>query len=136
MMHARTPGDPACARWWTVGKETHAERTERSDSETIEETWIRCSACGHGLTRQRARTEVEGKHVHTFVNPAGFEYTIRCFGDAPGCGGAGEESTFWSWFPGFAWRMAMCGGCGAHVGWSFRKEESAFWGLVIDRIAG
>jgi hypothetical protein len=117
-----------------VGKETQLEGEARRGSETDEESWIRCSACGHALTRARARVEVEGKHVHTFVNPAGFEYTIRCFGDAPGCTAAGEESTFWSWFRGFAWRMAACGGCAAHVGWSFRKDTSVFWGLVVDRI--
>ncbi|HTQ47759.1 MAG TPA: cereblon family protein [Polyangiaceae bacterium] len=119
-----------------MGKETQAEREERRESELQEETWIRCSGCGQAITRARARIEVEGKHVHTFVNPAGFEYTIRCFAEAPGCVGAGEESTFWSWFRGFAWRMAACAGCGAHVGWSFRKEESVFWGLVVDRITG
>jgi hypothetical protein len=117
-----------------VGKETQLDREAQRASETREESWVRCSACGRALTPARARTDVEGQHVHTFVNPAGFEYTIRCFADAPGCTGAGEESTFWSWFRGFAWRMAACGGCGAHVGWSFRKESSVFWGLVADRI--
>ncbi|HEX8795136.1 MAG TPA: cereblon family protein [Polyangiaceae bacterium] len=117
-----------------MGKETQPEREGRSESETREEPSIRCVACGHALTRTRARIDVEGKHVHTFVNPAGFEYTIRCFGEAPGCAAAGEESTFWSWFRGFAWRMALCGGCSAHVGWSFRNEASVFWGLVADRI--
>jgi hypothetical protein len=121
---------------WTMGKETQAERDQRGELRIDEEAWIRCGACGHALAPARARIEVEGKHEHTFVNPAGFEYTIRCFGEAPGCAGAGEESTYWSWFRGFAWRMAACGGCGAHVGWSFRKEESAFWGLVVDRITG
>lgn len=118
-----------------MGKETQADRNQRSDSEIQEDAWIRCSGCGHALTWDRSRIDVEGRHVHTFVNPAGFEYTVRCFGDAPGCTGAGEESTFWSWFSGFAWRMAACGGCGAHVGWSFRKEATVFWGLIADRIA-
>lgn len=117
-------------------KETQIEHEARGDSATREEEWIRCAACGHALAPARARIEVERKHVHTFVNPAGFEYTIRCFADAPGCRGVREESTFWSWFRGFAWRMGACGGCGAHVGWSFRKEESVFWGLVVDRITG
>lgn len=119
-----------------MGKETQAERTERGESETRDEEWIRCSGCGHALARTSARIEVEGKHVHTFVNPAGFDYTVRTFGDAPGCVGVGEESTFWSWFRGFAWRICACGGCGVHVGWSFRKEGSVFWGLIVDRIAG
>jgi len=117
-------------------KETQLERQTRDDALVHEEEWIRCAACGHAIARAGERIEVEGKHVHTFVNPAGFEYTIRCFSDAVGCVGAGKESTFWSWFRGFAWRMAACGGCGAHVGWSFRKEGSVFWGLVVERITG
>lgn len=117
-------------------KETQLDHEIRRDSEILEEESIRCAACGHSIATTRARIEVEGKHVHTFVNPAGFEYTVRCFGDAPGCIGAGEESTFWSWFRGFAWRLAACGGCGGHLGWSFRKDASVFWGLVADRITG
>ncbi len=118
-----------------MGKETQTERDERSESAIREQVWVRCSGCGHALAEARTSIEVEGKHLHTFVNPAGFDYTIRCFGEAPGCAVSGEESTFWSWFRGFAWRMAVCGGCGAHVGWSFRKEASVFWGLIADRIA-
>jgi hypothetical protein len=118
-----------------MGKETHLERSAEPEreGEVREEQWLRCAACGHPLAKERARIEVEGRYVHTFVNPTGHEYTVRCFAEAPGCAGAGDESTFWSWFRGFAWRVALCGGCGAHVGWSFRREASLFWGLIAAR---
>jgi hypothetical protein len=127
-----------------MGKDTQPQRQRDGEGQpeekptkglgTREDVWVRCAACAHALTRERSRIEVDGKHVHTFVNPAGVEYTIRCFGEAPGCAGAGDESTVWTWFPGFAWRMAMCARCRAHVGWSFRREASAFWGLIATRV--
>jgi hypothetical protein len=119
-----------------MGKETqHAPEVTR-DRETAEreDHWLRCTSCGHAIAHEKARIDVDGKHVHTFVNPQGLEYTLRCFGDAPGCAGAGEESTFWTWFAGFAWRIAVCASCSAHVGWSFRSSAAVFWGLIVERV--
>jgi hypothetical protein len=121
-----------------MGKETQLEREPQQEKrqETRDEAWVRCAACGHALAPEKARIDVDGRHVHTFVNPGGHEYTIRCFGEAPGCAGAGEESTFWSWFRGFAWRIAVCARCGTQVGWSFRRETGVFWGLIVERVVG
>ena len=120
-----------------MGKDTGLERlaTHDRESRTRDEEWVRCAGCGHGLARKSARTEVDGKHVHTFVNPHGIEYTFGCWTDAPGCRGWGEESTLFTWFAGFAWRIALCAQCGVHVGWSFRAESGGFVGLVVDRVA-
>jgi uncharacterized protein (DUF983 family) len=119
-----------------MGKDAEHERRERSDTESIagEGTCVRCGACRHGLTFDRARLEVEGKHTHTFVNPGGEKFTIRCYREASGCRGFGEESTFWSWFRGFAWQVALCGQCGAHVGWFYRGDAASFVGLIADRV--
>jgi hypothetical protein len=119
-----------------MGKETQheAEAHRQREASTREEPWLRCTACGHAIVQEKARIDVDGKHVHTFVNPGGHEYTIRCFAEAPGCAGAGEESTFWTWFPGFAWRMSVCARCLAHVGWSFRSTTAGFWGLIVGRV--
>jgi hypothetical protein len=119
-----------------VGKETPAqhEPARREERSTRDDPWLRCTACDHAIAREQARIDVQGKHVHTFVNPAGHEFTVRCFGEAPGCRGMGDESTFWTWFPGFAWRIALCAQCGTHVGWSFRGAAEAFWGLVVERV--
>jgi hypothetical protein len=107
----------------------------RAELAAGDEEWIRCRACGRAIARKNARLEIDGRHVHTFVNPTGHEYTVACFAEAPGCTGAGEDEIFWTWFPGFAWRVALCGACGAHVGWSFRGRTSVFWGLIVDRVA-
>jgi len=98
-----------------------------------EERRISCAECGHGITRDDARIAIGGAHVHTFKNPSAIDYTIGCFGDAPGCRGVGERSTVWTWFPGHAWQVAVCARCGAHLGWSFHGG-STFWGLILDRL--
>jgi len=80
--------------------------------------------------------EVNGAHEHELMNPAGIRFVIACFRDAPGCVGEGPSSMVWSWFPGRAWRVALCKACGVHLGWSFEAEGSApFFGLIADRIA-
>ena len=118
-----------------MAKETALEREPAREQRVREdeEPWFRCAQCGHGLAPERARIEVDGAHEHVFTNPAGVTFTVRCFREAPGTAGVGDESTFWSWFRGYAWRIAACARCGAHAGWSFRGEASAFWGLVASR---
>jgi hypothetical protein len=33
------------------------------------------------------------------------------------------------------WRLALCGGCRAHLGWNFRGDKDAgFFGLILDRL--
>lgn len=99
------------------------------------EAWIRCSACGARIAPSNASMEVNGAHEHEFMNPAAIRFVVACFREAPGCAGEGPSSTVWSWFPGRAWRVALCKACGVHLGWSFEAEGSApFFGLIADRI--
>lgn len=99
-----------------------------------EERVVRCAACGARLTKEASRITMNGAHEHAFMNPAGIRFTVQCFADAPGCAPSGDRSTVWSWFPGFAWQIELCGSCGAHTGWSFHGDGGAFYGLVKDRI--
>jgi hypothetical protein len=46
----------------------------------------------------------------------------------------GEASAYWTWFPGFAWQVAVCGGCGEHIGWGFAGAEQRFVALLLERI--
>ena len=110
------------------------EKKEARDAHVLEERAVVCAACNHTLTKSSARIEVDGAHEHAFANPAGLTFRVACFREAPGCRGYGDESTFWTWFKGFAWRVALCGACGEHVGWSYRSDASSFFGLVTTRI--
>lgn len=119
-----------------MGRDAEAPREQpEREARSTEDRAVVCGACGHALTRESERLEVDGRHQHAFVNPHAYAFTIACYRVAPGCAGSGEASMFWSWFPGHAWRIALCSACGAHVGWSFEREGSAFYGLVVDRIA-
>lgn len=71
------------------------------------------------------------------MNPSGLRFDVACFSVAPGCMPEGERSAVWTWFPGRAWQVALCKGCGSHVGWSFHADGlSPFHGLVRARIVG
>jgi len=96
---------------------------------------ILCAACAAPVTNPGHRMAVQGAHEHRFMNPAGLLFHIGCFAHAIGCTIVGPDSLEYPWFAGFAWRFAMCGSCGQHLGWHFRKQEGeGFFGLVLDRL--
>jgi hypothetical protein len=99
---------------------------------------ISCAACDAAITSPGHRIAVSRVHEHRFMNPAGVVFHIGCFAQAVGCTIIGPDSLEYPWFPGFAWRYAMCGSCGQHLGWHFRQrgedEHPAFFGLVLDRL--
>jgi hypothetical protein len=94
---------------------------------------LRCRACGRPVARHEDRIEVSGAHAHTFVNPAGIIFDVGCFDRAAGCVPVGAPSAFFSWFPGYAWRAAVCVGCLVHLGWSY-GERPDFWGLILTKL--
>ena len=38
-----------------------------------------------------------------------------------------------TWFAGFRWQVALCDGCGGHVGWWY-LGDSSFVGLIATRL--
>jgi hypothetical protein len=93
-----------------------------------------CRACGHPITTEADRTTVEGAHEHVKRNPAGFVFRIGCFRAAPGAVGWGDAFAEHTWFGGYTWQIALCAGCGVHLGWAFGGKASAFHGLVTERL--
>jgi hypothetical protein len=94
---------------------------------------IVCKACGALVTHGRSRMEVGGRHVHVFFNPHGLVFEVGCFSRAR-CGLVGARTNDFTWFPGHGWRIAMCNGCGSHLGWHFAGDSSGFYGLVLDSL--
>ena len=79
---------------------------------------------------------MSGGHSHTFANPHGFLFHApACFAVAPGCDVISDATAEYSWFPGYAWQVAVCRGCGTHLGWLFRSTDSRFHALIVDRLA-
>lgn len=94
-----------------------------------------CRACAHFVTDVACRILRDGAHNHTFTNPLGVVFEIGCFATAPGCAEVGAASAEHSWFAGFAWRVALCGHCSAHLGWRFTSNgDDEFYGLILDRL--
>lgn len=99
---------------------------------------LRCRRCDHAITSPAARVSRGGAHAHTRINPGGWVYTIGCFAEAPGCTTTGPATAAHTWFAGHAWRVALCGACGEHLGWRFEAstDMDAFFGLILERLAG
>src|SRR5215831_1714520 len=85
------------------GDAPRSEAEKQPENELLEERAIVCAACGALLTSSRHRENAFGSHEHTFMNPAGFVFTIGCFSKADGCIATGPSSDDWSWFPGYRW---------------------------------
>ena len=108
--------------------ETERDATSRDDDA------LRCAVCEHRITSASYRVERSGAHEHTFVNPGGFVHTIGCFIAAPGCIHIGDPHSAFTWFPGFAWQIALCARCRTHLGWVFRCTPDQFHGLILTAI--
>jgi hypothetical protein len=110
-----------------------ASQAEVETESRTPETPLCCAHCGHVITHEHHRTTVNGRHSHTRVNPSGYVFHFGCFARAEGCFVFGPPTKEASWFPGFAWRVALCAACKTHLGWAFHGE-SDFFGLVLDRL--
>jgi hypothetical protein len=93
-----------------------------------------CAACRHPITHQDERISVQGSHEHRCTNPHGISYHIGCFREAAGCAPSGEETAEYTWFRGYAWRIAYCAHCQMHLGWCFQSGDDYFHGLIVDRL--
>ncbi|HBT97258.1 MAG TPA: hypothetical protein DEB25_06330 [Desulfobulbaceae bacterium] len=110
------------------------DRQEGEERFRERENFLRCVRCGHIITHRGQAIAVAGGHEQTFVNPVGKVFTVRLFRRTPGCRWQGRPTREFSWFPGYLWRLALCGGCGDHLGWLFQGEDE-FTALIAAAIA-
>ncbi|MBF0588219.1 MAG: hypothetical protein HQL53_03745 [Magnetococcales bacterium] len=151
MKHHNAPQEPSPARclypsWYLFRLPNHQtpggspQNTPQGDHQTEDEPIhpMRCTACGHGITFEHHRMAVDGKHDHTFFNPHGAVFHLGCFDQAHGCQVIGTPSNDFTWFAGYAWSLALCGGCQAHLGWQFdgvkTGNEGRFYALILGKI--
>jgi hypothetical protein len=104
--------------------------------ETFEEKKrvVVCKECNHTISEVSEKTTMDGMHLHTFANPHGVLFEIGLYEAADGCVLDGPFSDEFTWFPGFSWKIALCGGCLVHMGWYFGSGDSSFFGIISDRI--
>jgi len=103
----------------------------KTESDAGTDDAIYCAKCSHLLTRMRWAVDIGG-HERVFINPAGRVFRIACFKDAPGATDEGTPTEEFTWFPGYAWNLAVCLGCGVHLGWRFEGTAMppVFFGLI------
>jgi len=74
----------------------------------------------------------------TYVNPQGLICPILTLADAVGLAVDDYSSREHTWFAGYAWRPAACGGCGLFLGWRFEAfagtGPESFYGLFEERL--
>lgn len=110
--------------------------TVKQSTQSEEGKGVVCRECGHPVTVAEAVIHIDGSQTHTFFNPTGIVFEIICVSRAPGCAVLGAASAEFSWFPGFTWRVALCGKCRTHLGWCFESGDVSFFGLILKKLSG
>jgi hypothetical protein len=110
------------------------EADTSDDAATKAQKSLLCRKCRFPVTNRRHAATVNGSHLHTFFNPAGIIFEIRCFKRADGCAVHGEPTDEFTWFSGYAWRYALCANCLVHLGWIYDSGEKSFFGLIAGRL--
>jgi hypothetical protein len=110
-------------------------QTLGEEQETSEGQYLCCRYCRLPITREDQRIPVQGQHEHLYSNPHGIVFHFGCFATAPGCQSLGTPSEEWSWFRGFSWQIAICKGCGEHLGWRYSSlHGDNFHGLILKHL--
>lgn len=104
------------------------------DDDAGDERVVVCRACKAAVARYEDRVVIGGGDLHTFVNPQGQVFELLCFARAQGAVGIGEGTLAYTWFPGHAWRVAVCRACGVQLGWRY-DGAALFWGLIRDALS-
>lgn len=94
-----------------------------------------CRGCGIRIARRAWVVPIDGASAErVFFNPAGVMMEVLTLLRATNLHETGVPTEEFSWFPGYAWRFAHCGGCGRQLGWRFLAVAGAgpgsFWGLL------
>lgn len=126
---------PACFRSSDLpGRSPALADRDKVQTDEPAERFLRCRTCGQPVARAQDRIAMNGRHGHALFNPAGQLFEVGCFAAAPGCRYEGEFTFEFTWFPGYAWRFAMCRRCDAHLGWEYRGAAGGFVGLIMTEI--
>lgn len=115
--------------------DTVRDSSVEDESDDEQSRALLCRTCSTPITTAAQRIDKEGKHLHTFFNPAGIVYEIGCFRNAPGCMTYGPSSAEFPWFAGYTWQVVCCRRCQDHLGWAFRADDE-FFGLIVKKLVG
>lgn len=117
------------------GSDSDLEVKDKTSLAAPEKKKVLCRSCGAEITDNSFATNVNDSHEHSFFNPHGYVFQIRCYSAATGCISAGNPSNEFTWFSGYTWQLAVCNKCSAHLGWRFQSDSVSFYGLIRDKIS-
>eukprot|EP01137_Pigoraptor_chileana_P010471 Opistho-2@60173 len=144
-------GDPERYSWWLASNitatpklaqqllnaATTAERLRLEIDHLAQFDRLCCTACTKTVAMQSCVFSMSsGGPMGAYVNPGGVVHETLTVTDVPrdAVRLVGRPSTESSWFPGYAWTVAVCGRCFAHLGWRFtaveRLSPRSFYGLT------
>ncbi len=92
-----------------------------------------CFHCFQLICFKSEAIDIAGKHEYVFTNPSNMIFHIACYESAAGCNSIGTPTFEYTWFDGYQWQIAVCVGCGEHLGWVFTGTDM-FFGLIRNRL--
>ncbi|RCV27306.1 hypothetical protein SETIT_5G314400v2 [Setaria italica] len=97
---------------------------------------IRCRSC---LTSIARRSDMVMLSSANAIGSLSFKEMITVH-NATGLGLRGEPSKIYSWFPGYAWTIALCAACESNIGWLFRADKKnlhpkSFWAIRTTQVS-
>ena len=104
------------------GKDEKADEKKKGGRESI---CLSCSSCSAPLSALASLVAMSDEGAGgAYCNPAGLVHDVLTVGEVfPNAVALeGEPSAEFSWFPGFAWTVAVCVRCRQHLGWQFTPE--------------
>ncbi|CAH2056000.1 unnamed protein product, partial [Iphiclides podalirius] len=79
-----------------------------------------CAACMSEVARREHILAMSSEGVHAnFTNLGGYMHDVVTVSRASNTRLSGRPSADYSWFPGYAWTIAVCRSCATHLGWRF-----------------
>ncbi|XP_058785241.1 uncharacterized protein LOC131660116 [Vicia villosa] len=102
---------------------------------------VRCKICQTTIAKRSDMLVMSNEGpLGAYVNPDGYVHEIMTLYKANGLALMGPAVTEYSWFPGYAWTIAICTTCRTQMGWLFtttnkKLRPASFWGIRSCQLA-
>jgi len=101
-----------------------ASPASSNDVELGDRGWYACAACARRLAREDWVLEAETQGPLVFANPHGRFFELLLVTQVVGGVFDRLATSEFTWFVGYGWRVGVCAGCRAHIGWHFEATRS------------
>jgi len=125
---------------WCLKRDRPGDSEDRSPDERLrpnarDKDVYLCVACDLEIADRDAVFDPGAGPLQLHVNPHGYLHEIVTLSAARNLAYRGEETAEFTWFQGYAWRIAVCSRCSEHLGWRFTAvaadgSPAMFYGLL------